>query len=76
VLSASTVLGQVLMTGLSKLVLRGDLEGASVVVVKVHDAQKGQLCYLVSRQACTLTHACKRTSERDAEHLMPHNLIS
>ena len=41
---------QVLMTGLSKLVLRGDLEGATVVAVEVIDAQKGQLGYLVNRQ--------------------------
>ncbi len=43
-------LKQVLMTGLSKLVLRGDLEGATVVAVEVIDAKKGQLGYLVNRQ--------------------------
>ncbi len=45
------------MTGLSKLVLRGDLEGATTVVVEVHDAQKGQLGYLVNRHAHTVAQA-------------------
>jgi hypothetical protein len=49
------VVKQVLMTGLSKLVLRGDLEGATVVAVEVHEAQKGQLCYIVNRYAQTVT---------------------
>ncbi len=39
-----------LMTGLSKLVLRGELEGATVVAVEVLDSKIGQLCYLVNRQ--------------------------
>jgi hypothetical protein len=38
------------MTGLSKLVLRGELEGAAVVAVEVLDSKIGQLCYLVNRQ--------------------------